>query len=163
MFDGLTFAVRHQDAREGVRVPEDVKDLMTDIALSGKRHYASYKTIGTKLFKEFQNRPQTVLKLIFIKAIRSWYGTDTNRYENSIFVAQAGYLFFIILATIKALLLDKNTKHLVICIWLLVFYFWAMSISVVPLLRYMTQSMGILFILLPAIYKHARGERCYEE
>jgi len=40
--------------------------------------------------------------------------------------------------------------------WLIVAYFWAMTMTVVPLLRYMLPVMGPLFIALPAVYYSLR-------
>ena len=40
--------------------------------------------------------------------------------------------------------------------WLIAAYFWAMTMTAVPLLRYMMPLMGPLFVALPAVHVSLR-------
>jgi hypothetical protein len=149
--DGLTFAVRRKDYRQGVWVPADVRTLQTDI--SGQ--YKKLQTLGnvaTLLAEELRRHPGAVLKLFLIKAVRSWYGTDSHRFETPVLLIQGLYLALILWGTGVVWKMGRITKKLVLGIWLIVFYFWGMNIISTTLLRYMVPIMGLLFLFLPPVF-----------
>ena len=150
--DGLTFAVKMKGYRQGVWVPADVRTLQEDI----NRQYNTLKTVGdvgSILAEKLQTQPAAVVKLFFIKLSRSWYGTDSQKFEKLILLIQSLYLLLILWGTWMVLKMGETAKKLAMGIWLIVFYFWGMSIISLTLLRYMVPVMGLLFLLLPAIWK----------
>ena len=150
--DGLTFAVKMKGYRQGVWVPADVRTLQEDI----NGQYNKLKTVGdvgSILAEKLQTQPAAVVKLFFIKLSRSWYGTDSQKFETLILLSRA----FICCLSYGGLgwywKMGETAKKLAMGIWLIVFYFWGMSIISLTLLRYMVPVMGLLFLLLPAIWK----------
>jgi hypothetical protein len=102
--------------------------------------------------EESQKRPLATAKLFGIKAIMSWYGTDTGHLELAILAVQIPYLALLLWSTWRAWQSGGTARGLALAIWILVLYFWAMTATATPLLRYMTPVAGLLFTLLPALW-----------
>jgi hypothetical protein len=150
--DGLTFAVNSKDYRQGVKVPEDVRALM--LRIHAKRDsLRSPRSLLMEVAEEFRVRPLTVLQLFVIKAGRSWYGTDSQRYENAILLIQIPYLIWLLWATRVSWVQGGRSRQVVVGVWLIILYFWGMTILVLPILRYLVPAMGVAFVLLPATLK----------
>jgi 4-amino-4-deoxy-L-arabinose transferase-like glycosyltransferase len=87
MRDGLTFGVKMRGYRQGVWVPADVRILQEDI----DRQYNNLKTlgdVGSILAEKLRTQPAAVVKLFFIKLSRSWYGTDSQKFDTPILLIQ---------------------------------------------------------------------------
>jgi 4-amino-4-deoxy-L-arabinose transferase-like glycosyltransferase len=132
------------------KFPPDVSVLMQDL-LDRYGEMDSFGGIATVLAEEFQSRPLLVTKLLAFKAARSWYGTDSGRFETLILLLQIPYLVLILWGSYKAWKQGGGAKQLVISIWLMVLYFWGMSTAMPPLLRYMAPAIGLLIVLIPGI------------
>lgn len=146
--DGLTFAVAPWSWRRGVRVPPDVELLMKDIYA----HYdelQSFRDVVLFMVGELRRRPLVVAKLYIIKAARSWYGTDSQRFETLTLLIQIPYLLLILGGTITAWKLGGAVRQLAISIWLMVLYFWGVDTMFTSILRYTVPVMGLLFIIMP--------------
>lgn len=149
--DGLTFAVAPKSWRKGVEIPQDVKALMKDVYA----HYDQLQSFGeitSFMSKKLQKNPVTVAKLFLIKATRSWYGTDSQRYETTIQVIQAAYLILILGATIAIWSKGGFAPKLTLGIWLMVLYFWGMATLTLSIVRYIIPVMGLLFVLIPGLF-----------
>lgn len=154
--DGLECAVTTKSWRKGFKLPQDVAALMKDVRL----HHDELESFGNTVsfIKErLRRQPLTVAKLFLIKLARSWYGTNSNRFEIQIMLIQIPYLILILWSTIVACKQGGTAKQLAISIWLTVAYFWGMTISVLSILRYMTPAIGLLFILFPVLFKRNKG------
>jgi 4-amino-4-deoxy-L-arabinose transferase-like glycosyltransferase len=150
--DGLTFAVKMKGYRQGVWVPAGVRTLQEDI--SGQ--YNKLKTLGdvaSVMAEKLRTQPAAVVKLFFIKLSRSWYGTDSQKFEMPILLIQGLYLMLILWGTRVIWKMGRTAKKLVLGVWLIVFYSWGMCIISLTLLRYMVPIMGLLFLFLPPVFK----------
>jgi dolichyl-phosphate-mannose-protein mannosyltransferase len=155
MRDGLTFAVVRpaKDYRQIVHVPQDVAALTQDIF--GRLDEApSLGQIASVLMEKLHTHPLPVVKLFALKALRSWYGTDTGRLEMPIMLIQTVYLVLILSGSITVWKRGGIVKRLTIGIWLIVVYFWVMTVAVLSILRYMVPVMGLLFVLVPGAFCH---------
>ncbi len=158
MRGGLVFAAVEKPYRQRISVPDDVLLLMQDVLA----HYPELKTksdISRFLGNKLKEDPIAVIKLFAIKALRSWYGTDIQKYEWQILLLQIPYLIFILLGSLIWWRRGNADRKLVVCIWLMVIYFWGMTILVTSTLRYMVPSMGLLFTLLPIPSRAEARER----
>jgi hypothetical protein len=152
MLDGLTFAVELRGFRESSSgVPSEVRDLMLEIS-SMKAPVDSFGGILTVVDDQMRKRPLVTLKLLVVKAMRSWYGTDSRRFELGIILLQLPYLALSLLGTRQAWREGGIAKRVAISVWLIVFYFWAMTITVLSLVRYMVPAIGLLFLLIPGSF-----------
>jgi hypothetical protein len=153
--DGLTFAVVPKGYRQEIKVPEDVAALMRDIRVHSDE-MQSLRGIVSVLTEKWRLQPLPVAKLFTLKAARSWYGTDSGRFETPILLIQTAYLILALWGSGAAWRRGGITKQLAIGIWLLVLYFWGMTVLALSILRYMVPAMGLLFVLIPGFFPNNR-------
>lgn len=150
-YDGLTFAVLNSDGfRKGVKVPDDVKDLMNKIVsrYGNGNHITDLKGF---LCMQAKARPLAFSKLVVIKSVRSWYGTNSNRNEKSLAIMQALFVSLLLLSITLLWRKRPETRYIVVAGMVLVCYFWGMTISVLSIVRYMTPIVGATVIFFPGI------------
>jgi hypothetical protein len=148
--DGLTFAVESKNYREEIVIPEDVAHLQEQLA-SQSASMNSMTQILETVGAHFVDAPWSVLKLFLIKAGRSWYGTDSGRMETPILAVQSLYAVLILLATAAVWRMRHRYPGLLLFVWVPVSYFWLMTILVLSILRYMTPTIGLVSLLVPAL------------
>jgi Dolichyl-phosphate-mannose-protein mannosyltransferase len=151
--DGLTFGVAQTSTgyRQTVNVPQDVTTLMQDILV----HSNEMRSLGgvvAVMTDKLRTQPLTVVQLFGVKAARSWYGTDSGRFELQIMLIQAPYLVLILWGGVCAWRQGGIAKQLTICVCLMLLYFWGMTVFALSILRYMAPMIGLSFILLPAAF-----------
>ena len=142
---GLVFAVADKSYKQPVPVPKDVEALMMEI----KQDYHSFlntQTIISYFRGKLVETPGTVFKLFGIKALRSWYATDSQSYENLILLAQIPYIVTIVVGSIIAWLKQGISRRIMIVIWLITLINWGMTILVTSTLRYMVPVICLQFI-----------------
>ncbi len=148
MRDGITFAVNSKGYRHLAAVPEDVKGLMVR-ALERAPFMETYKDVADFMGGEWQRSPAAVFKLLFIKAARCWYGTDSGHHERAAMFVQAVYL--ILLSAIFAKAFFAGPKTVFASFVVILFYFWGMALCVLPVYRYLFPAFGILFTAVPVL------------
>lgn len=142
--------------REELALPEDVAALMHD--LRNRRHeMAGYSGVVSVLAEETRGRPLVMAKFLAIKAARCWYGTKTLRFETLLLPMQLVYLALILTGTWSAWKKGGVFRSLAICIWVLVFYTWAMAFMGATLVRYMVPAIGLSFVLVPGVFLRSRA------
>jgi len=156
---GLTFAVQtSRDYRQVINVPQDVATLMQDIHVHSNE-MRSLDGVVAAIIDKLRTQPFTVAKLFSIKAARSWYGTDSGRFERQIILIQAVYLVVVLWGGVCAWRQGGIAKQLTISVCLMVLYFWGMTVLGLSILRYMVPVIGLSFVLLPAsFFKRASYE-----
>ncbi len=157
IFDGLAFTASEVAVRSGA-IPLDVQRLAQDLH-GYEMDAAPLSKVGRHLQRAFAEQPWTVVKLVGLKLARSWYGTDSTRYEWPILALQLLYLTVVLWSGWCAWRRGGVTRRLVVCVGLGVLYFWGMTTMVLSIVRYMTPVMGLCFLLLPAAWLGgARGD-----
>jgi 4-amino-4-deoxy-L-arabinose transferase-like glycosyltransferase len=155
LLDGLTFGVNTRGFRQGVDLPQDVLALMKKIQ-SRAAGLNSLGDVVSLMKEEMQTNPLAVAKLFIIKAARSWYATDSQRFETLIMLIQLPYLILVLWSSKLAWEEGGMKQQLIISSWLMILYFWAMTTVSTTLLRYMAPAMGLLFLILPALFRPAK-------
>lgn len=89
-------------------------------------------------------------KLLLLKALRSWYATDSARYETVILPIQIVYLLLILWGFIAAWKSKSTSRLYAVYIALTTLYFWLATTSALSILRYMIPAMCLLMTLIPA-------------
>jgi 4-amino-4-deoxy-L-arabinose transferase-like glycosyltransferase len=146
--DGLTFAVRPSDEREPVELPEGVVDLQTRLY---QQLRASADDPAGVIIRELAASPGAALQLGAIKAVRSWYATDSRRYELVVLLAQGAALLVVAGAAWRILRCGtRDMRRLLALVLLFTLSIWLSTTAVLSILRYMLPAMGLLFCLLPA-------------
>lgn len=147
---GLVFAVADKSYKQPVPVPKDVEVLMMEI----KQDYYSFldrRSIISFFSEKLVESPGTVFKLFGIKALRSWYATDSQSYENLILLAQIPYIVMIVVGSIIAWRKQGIVRQIMIVIWLITLINWGMTILVTSTLRYMVPVICLQFMNIAQI------------
>ena len=157
MREGVVFAVNGTNYRPQGGVPADVDALMNDI-LKRPAELGSVYGIVSVMADEFRAHPIAVTKLYLLKAARSWYGTDSRQHEGPILLIQLGYLLPMLWCGPKVWRLGGTARRVTATIFLLVIYFWGMTILVNSSVRFMLPVTGLLFLLIGAAFGAKRFE-----
>jgi len=160
--DGVTFLVMPKEYRQGVPLAPDLEELLQAIYARRAEMVSLGGVIGVTL-EEGRQRPLALGKLIALKAARSWYATDSNRLEQITLLVQAGYLALIAAGAWAAWRQGGGARRATLLVGALALYFWAMTMLVVPLLRYTLPAMGLLLLLAPGALREtaAAAQRLY--
>lgn len=148
--DGLTFAVNKKDYRQDIAVPGDVREMMQRFE-DRTPQIQTARQLADAVSAEISSHPATAVRFLAIKAARSFYASDSGRLETLSIGVQIPYLVILLLASYAAWRQRAEIKPLIALIWMLLLYFWVMSTLVLPILRYMAPTIGLLFVLLPAL------------
>ena len=136
---GLTLVGRNEAGGRTIAVPQSVDDLGRRAA----RDQAQLATSGDVLAflrEEADRSPSAVAILFAFQAARSWYGTDSLRYEGAILLIQLPYLA---LAGVGAW--AARRKRLVGLSFAMIGYFWLTTIAAVSIVRYLLP--GMVFVV----------------
>ena len=159
--DGLTFAVNpeKQAERKPISFSNDVNAMMMRIYRKTEKvnHYSSLASI---LFDEFTKYPLTFSKLILIKVQRSWYATDSRRFEFITAIIQIVFLLLAVWGAREMYVRSHNMSEIILLL-LLTLYFWVMTITVLSILRYMVPIAGLLFLYYPGIIMRYKNKCTY--
>jgi 4-amino-4-deoxy-L-arabinose transferase-like glycosyltransferase len=144
--DGLTIDVGPDAPPELLPVPDDVRLLIQKL---DDRHQdlRSVGAIAHFLTQSFLSEPLAVLKLVGLKVIRALYATDSQRREAYVAAIQVPYYLLALLGAAIAWRLQGNGRRFLRITLPLLGYFWAMSVVVLSIVRYMIPVMGFLIIL----------------
>ncbi|MDQ3010056.1 MAG: glycosyltransferase [Acidobacteriota bacterium] len=153
--DGLRFAVNLKKYRQAVPVPEDVRAMMQRID-ARYNEMASLSGIAKVVGDEASPQPMALIKLLLIKAARSWYATDSGRREGLILFFQIAYLSLVAVGGWQVWKAGGWARELFIGIGLTLIYFWGMTVLTLSILRYLTPIIGLSFALLPGIWQRVR-------
>lgn len=156
--DGLTFLAVPKEYRREVQIPDDVAELMWVFNERRPEMQSSSGAVAV-MVEEARRQPLVFFKLMGIKMARSWYGIDSRNFERPTILLQIGYLGLILWGSLYALRKGGDTARLIAGNWVIVFYFWAMTILVIPLFRYMLPVMGLLMIALPGVVLSVQARR----
>jgi hypothetical protein len=157
MDDGLIFAILGSRPPSGA--PTDVVELMQDIVAQRRADIRSLSGVIKVMSEELWNRPLATIKLLTIKILRSWYATDSRRFEFAIMLLQIPYLAFILWGTRQTWCLGGIARNVALSIWLLVLYFWGLTFAALSIARYMVPVIGLLFVLIPACFPSVTGRK----
>ncbi len=156
--DGLTFAVKLKGWRQGVSVPSDVRAVMQSVE-------REYQTLGSPgaiarlMAAQARENPVAVAKLYGLKALRSWYATDSQRHETVLLLLQALFLSVVLIGGIATWQKGGEQRLLACYILILTGGFWLMTVLVLSVLRYMVPAMALLFTLTPGTLWLLAGHR----
>jgi hypothetical protein len=149
--DGLTFAAPNSaEFNSRAWVPADVKSLMIGLTPLSGLDFPEFMRAAAGMAKE---QPFAIIKLIGIKAARSWYGTSTGRNEKMLMIIQGFFLMLLLCSFSRIHRKYPEFRYLVFAGAVFFCYFWSMSIIVLPLVRYMVPVLGLMVVYFPAILK----------
>ena len=145
MLDGLTFAAKVGKAGDRAWVPSTVERLAGRV----RENQRSLHTVGQVaefMAVEARKDPLAVIEMGLMKIVRSWYGTNAMWHERPTALIQAFYLLLAIPGIWLAHRRFPEKRFLILSLLAIVIYFWAMTVMVLSILRYMVPAMGILLM-----------------
>ena len=146
MLDGLTFPRNFDRGRRGhAAIPAEVVALAQHIQASR----GSLETTGDVvrfMFGELLRDPVPTLEMGILKIVRSWYATDSMQHEAPAALLQIFYLLLIVPGAWLAWGRFPEKRLAVALLLSLALYFWAITTSVLSILRYMVPVMGLVLI-----------------
>jgi 4-amino-4-deoxy-L-arabinose transferase-like glycosyltransferase len=146
--DGLTQAVADRGYRQQVDVPVGVRLIMDEARTRQRQRRLRTRADVLDFFGDAaRERPLELAQLIWWKARRAWYGTDSQRGEETWLAWMHGvYLVFM---GAGALLLWQGAgggRRWLAVSGLLVLYYWAMTVLALTIVRYMLPAIGLMFV-----------------
>jgi len=144
--DGLSLDINSGDLDRVVRAPVEVRALIREF-IERQSEMKSPGTIARFLGNAFVDHPGSVIKLFVLKAVRSWYATDSQQFEPYVAMIQAPYLLLAGAGAFAAWRRGGISRDYVAFAALVLFYFWSMTIVVLSIARYMIPPMGLFIVL----------------
>lgn len=153
MIDGWTFAVNPVEShRLSFHAPPDLKAWMEGFY---RRCAARVSTaeVTACLLGCFREDPGAGIKLLLWKGLRAWYGTNSGRWENGIILMQLIYLPLLAACGVMAWRRREGVGQAALLVFLLLLYFWSVTVVVLSIVRYLVPVLGLCFILTPVIFQ----------
>lgn len=149
MLDGLTIAAKKD--RQGPWVPQGVATLMREVD-AARPELRSPGAIFAFLGEKTRQDPTVVAQLLLLKVARSFYATDSLRFEGLLLAIQLPFLALAGAALAFAWSQPGEPwRPLAALALLLLLYFLAMTVLVLSILRYLVPAMAPLVLLLAAL------------
>jgi hypothetical protein len=128
------------------KIEDKFREMADQGIRSPRKQDLYFRKLGWQNYKNtwFHN-PLEVVKLVFYKAIRFWYATDSGRQEKISFAMQITFLLFSVFGILNAIKSKRRPAEM----WLLVmsvFYYWLVFIVMFPLARYSMPAIPMLAI-----------------
>jgi 4-amino-4-deoxy-L-arabinose transferase-like glycosyltransferase len=144
MVDGMTFALETKASGTPLEVSPGVRRMMETVA-ARPEICASVGSLLRFWWDEFQSHPADLVALLWLKATRAWYGTNAQWLERETALVQLPYVALWMGGLVWGW---RHQRHMTLWIALTVLAFWGMTLLVLPLLRYMTPAISLLFVPL---------------
>jgi 4-amino-4-deoxy-L-arabinose transferase-like glycosyltransferase len=148
MSDGLTQAVAQRGYRQAVDLPVGVRLMMEDArARQNERRLRTRGDVLAFLGDAARERPLQLAQLVWWKAKRAWYGTDSQRGEEAWLAwTHSAYLVFMVAGAVLLWQGAGSGRRWLVVSGLLVLYYWAMTVLVLSIVRYMLPAVGLMFV-----------------
>ncbi|MCG8460411.1 MAG: hypothetical protein MI919_29365, partial [Holophagales bacterium] len=149
LLDGLTISIKPGRLGRPDLGPGTV-ELQQDLQ-AHRRQIDGPLDAAAFLGRKAREEPGPVLRLLAAKAARSWYATDSLRFERWILLLQIPYLLLAAAGTwlwVRQRAADRERVADLVTVAVFVVYFWGMTFLVLSILRYMLPAMALL--MLPA-------------
>jgi hypothetical protein len=145
--DGLTFGAHRKRVRSPQGLPGKVAALADDFAVH-REDLKSSSGIAGLLLRKLREEPIKVARLFLVKAVQSWYSTDSHTHEHWTALTQLFYLPLFVLGAWQARLRDRQQKNFLMIASGVTLYYWAMTtFAALAIVRYMVPAIGLLMVL----------------
>jgi 4-amino-4-deoxy-L-arabinose transferase-like glycosyltransferase len=151
LIDGLTFGTVR--GLKQIPMPEAVRALTHDAVV----HYQNLKTtnsIARFLINQARERPIALIELFSLKAVRSWYSSESHSFEGTVAMIQLCYLPLVAFGIRTAWRERRQQRNFVLVTLGVLLYFWAMTVfTALPILRYIVPAISLLLLCAAAVLK----------
>ncbi len=148
--DGLTQAVSPRGYREPIHIPMGVRQIMDEARARQLDHRLNTRAEVLVFFRDAARKhPLQFGQLLWWKAKRAWYGTDSQRDEETWLAWTHGLYLLLMIPGVLLLWQGAGVGRRWLAIsGLLILYYWAMTVLVLSIVRYMLPAVGLLFVWL---------------
>jgi hypothetical protein len=115
------------------------------------RWRAGRRDVAVMAAEAARENPVGALQVAVWKAVRAWYGTDSQRLDRWLLLMQLPYLGLLGWASNRCLRGGPKGASLAALLLGMVLYFWFMTVAVLPILRYMAPVICVWFAAVPAL------------
>lgn len=152
IWDGLTFGVAGEDEQFRYRLPIASRLFMEELQEQAtlKGNTDDKQELWNIFIMQARLQPLAALQLIILKAARSWFATDSGRFEKLNLAIQVFFLAWIFLGAFSAWHMGSQQREFTKLILGISIYFWLITLSMLSILRYMIPAMAVLITLIPA-------------
>ncbi len=147
VLDGLTLDTRPDLPGQVLPIPADVRQLMETVKTRAEQ-FRSPGEIALFLLDEAKSHPLTAGKLVLVKAVRTLYATDSQRFERWVALLHLPFYLLTLLGGLRAWDAGPAARRFLWLAMPLWMYSWAMSIMVLSIVRYMLPPFGLAAILV---------------
>lgn len=137
LLDGLMLA---SNDRKGYRGPVALPDAARQVSLEVEAHARELQSPPDVAAFLLRQDPAGVTQLMAVKALRTWYATDSGRLEILLLALQAVIVALAAASWRRARRPDWRLLAVIV-------YFWAMTVAAYSMLRYMLPAMGLVLAL----------------
>ncbi len=141
--DGIILLKKKMNSGSFIIIPEEMSDLIDDFS---KQKINDYLGVAKFFINEAVIRPWAVLGLGLVKITRSWYATSEMWWEKKIFLIQLLYVIPALFGAVLWFKKLKEKKNYFLLFLVVIFYFWAMTVIALSILRYMIPAMGLVIV-----------------
>jgi hypothetical protein len=144
----LTQAVSGRSYRRPIDIPVGVRLVMQEArARQLDHHLHTRRDIAEFFVDAARERPLQLMQLVWWKAKRAWYGTDSQRGEETWLVwIHSAYLVLTMAGAVLLWQRAGGARRWLVVSGLLVLYYWAMTVVVLSIVRYMLPAVGLTFV-----------------
>lgn len=152
IWDGLTFGTAGADEQFRARLPVASRQFMEDLQEKARLHgsVGEIQDIWNIFIQQARTQPLAALQFTLLKAARSWFATDSGRFESLNLAVQVFFLAGIVWGALSAWQSGSLKKEFVFLVSGISLYFWLMAILSLSILRYTLPAMALLVTLIPA-------------
>lgn len=152
---GIMDAGTNEAGVDSVALPRPVNEIASVIYTGGWRewwgqqhHLKSYDGLFDVLIPWMIEHPWAATKILAVKVVQAWYATDSGWFEREIALLHVPLVLLAIHGWRRAWRAGGVRRRYAALALLLTIYFWAITVVVMSLVRYMVPVFGILAVLV---------------
>lgn len=150
VMDGLEVGIGQKGTEGGrtLAMPGGMRGLLED--LSAEDSAGDLPTTGSivaAVAQEVPERPVAVAQLVGFKAVRSWYGTESLRYEAPLAALQAATAALLLVGAVRCWRGGAERRAALALLTGVLLTSWLLTMAVISLARYLTPSLGVALLL----------------
>ena len=168
LLNGMFFGIDELEKKAPIEFPDNVekflvkldkvveasddRDALQRYGLSRTYDMNKMTDVGSLLGIMLVQHPIAAVQLVYIKITRPWYGTYSNRWGQLAGSLMLGYLLASIMGIVTSMILRTELLKIGVLSLVIIGYYWAIASIFEPLVRYLTPTLGLMFLLIPQIW-----------
>jgi len=160
VIDGLSLAVGSRREAEDLPMPENLRRFVID-ARGRETELGREGTLGPYLREAIREHPAALVELVAYKSVRSWYGTESFRFEGVLLAMQLLFVGIVTAGGVVAFRRGDPSRWYVVLAASMTMASWISAIAALSIVRYLVPALGLLMplaaVAVVAATDHARA------